>query len=91
MAINSRAGLKVMAKKFLGRNLNFLAITFEPAVRLIQNFEFGKTCMFPGLFAKLVSFWMDCEKFHLLTSIKEMKEKFTAIEILYLKVLLNLG
>ena len=55
--INRTAGLKVMAKKFLGRNLNFLAITFKPTVRLIPNFKCGKICKIHGLFAKSVSPW----------------------------------
>ena len=55
--INRTAGLKVMAKKFLGRNLNFLAITFKPAVWLIPNFECGKICKILGLFAKSISPW----------------------------------
>ena len=36
--------------------------------------------------AKLVSFWMDCERFVLLTDDKSRREAFNAIEILYLKV-----
>ena len=36
--------------------------------------------------AKLVSFWMDCERFLLLTDDEARKEAFNAIEILYLKV-----
>ena len=55
--INRTTGSKVMAKKLLGQNLNFLAITFEPAVRFIPNFECRKICMFLGLFAKSVSPW----------------------------------
>ena len=55
--INRTAGLKVMAKKFLGRNLNFLAITFMPTVRLIPNFKCGKICKILGLFARSVSPW----------------------------------
>ena len=36
--------------------------------------------------AKLVSFWMDCERFQLMSDDKSRKECFNAIEILYLKV-----
>ena len=36
--------------------------------------------------AKLVSFWMDCERFSLLSDDKSRKEAFNAIEILYFKV-----
>ena len=55
--INRTAGSKVMAKKFKFWPSNFLAITFEPVVRLIPNFECRKICMFLGLFAKSVSPW----------------------------------
>ena len=34
--------------------VNFLAITFEPVVRLSPNFESEKICMIHGLFAKAV-------------------------------------
>ena len=53
--IDRTACLKVMAKKCLGRNLNFLAITYMPAFRLSPNFESRKICMFLGLLAKSVS------------------------------------
>ena len=43
-----------MAKKLPGPNLNFLAITFEPVVRLIPNFEVVKICRVDGLFAKAI-------------------------------------
>ena len=53
--INRTAGgLKVMAKKFKFWPSNVLAITFEPAVRLIPNFECEKICKVGGLFAKAV-------------------------------------
>ena len=58
--INQTASLKVMAKKFLGQNLNFLAIILKPAVQLIPNFEFGKICKILSLFAK-----SSPQKFHL--------------------------
>ena len=53
--INRTAGSKVMAKKF--RPSNFLAITFEPVVRLIPNLKCRIICMFLGMFAKSVSPW----------------------------------
>ena len=45
-----------MAKKltFSQQKVNFLAITFEPVVRLSPNFESEKICMIHGLFAKAV-------------------------------------
>ena len=55
--LNRTTGSKVMAKKLFWSQINFLAITFEPAVRLIPNFECGKICMFLGLFAKSVLPW----------------------------------
>ena len=55
--INRTTGSKVMAKKLLGQNFNFLAITFEPAVLFIPNFECRKICMFLSLFAKSVLPW----------------------------------
>ena len=51
----SRPTPLVMTKKFKFWPSNFLAITFEPVVRLIPNFECRKICMFLGLFAKSVS------------------------------------
>ena len=42
----------VMAKNLNFGISNFLAITFEPVVRLISNFECGKICIDLGLFAK---------------------------------------
>ena len=52
--INWSTGLKVMAKNFISAQNNFLAITFEPVVRLIPNFEGAKICKVDGLFAKAV-------------------------------------
>ena len=55
--INRTAGLKVMAKKFVCGQNNFLAITSKPAVQLIPNFEYGKICMFLSLFANAILPW----------------------------------
>ena len=52
--INRSTGSKVMAKKFIYDQNNFLAITFEPVVRLSPNFEGTKICMVGGLLAKAV-------------------------------------
>ena len=49
--INRSTGLKVMTKKFIFVQNNFLAITFKPVDRLIPNFECVKICMVGGLFA----------------------------------------
>ena len=49
--INMSTGLKVMTKKFIFVQNNFLAITFKPVDRLIPNFECVKICMVGGLFA----------------------------------------
>ena len=49
--INRTTDSKVIAKKFTLDQNNFLAITFEPVVRLIPNFEGGKICRVDGLFA----------------------------------------
>ena len=48
--------LKSYANKltFSQQKVNFLAITFEPVVRLSPNFESEKICMIHGLFAKAV-------------------------------------
>ena len=52
--INRTTGSKVMAKKLFWPQMNFLAITFEPVVGLIPNFEGVKICRVDGLFAKAV-------------------------------------
>ena len=52
--LNRTSGSKVMAKKLFWPKINFLAITFEPVVRLIPNFEGAKICKVDGLFAKAV-------------------------------------
>ena len=49
--INRSTGLKVVTKKFIFVQNNFLAITFKPVDRLIPNFECVKICMVGGLFA----------------------------------------
>ena len=56
--INRSTGLKVMTKKFIFVENNFLAVTFKPVDRLIPNFECGKTCMVGGLFANAVKLLM---------------------------------
>ena len=56
--INRSTGLKVMTKKFVCVRNNFLAITFKPVDRSVPNFKCGKICMFLGLFAKSVLFWI---------------------------------
>ena len=52
--INRTTGSKVMAKKFIWGQNNFLAITFELVVELSPNFEGAKICKANGLFAKAV-------------------------------------
>ena len=52
--INRTTGSKVMTKKLFRHQINFLAITFEPVDRLIQNFEGAKICKVDGFFAKEV-------------------------------------
>ena len=49
-------GSKVIVKKltFSQQKVNFLAISFEPVVRLSPNFESEKICMIHGLFPKAV-------------------------------------
>ena len=46
--------LKSYGQKIQIGQINFLAITFKPVVRLIPNFECGKICMVGGLFANAV-------------------------------------
>ena len=57
--INQTTGSKIISKKFIYGQNNFLAIcgqndfsaiTFEPVVRLIPNFEGAKICKGGGLF-----------------------------------------
>ena len=45
-----------MAKKLtsIQQKVDFLAITFEPVVRLSPNFESEKICTIYGLFAKAI-------------------------------------
>ena len=52
--INRSTGLKVMTKKFIFVQNNFLAITFKPVDGLIPNFESVKICMVGGLFANAI-------------------------------------
>ena len=52
--INQSTGLKVMTKKFIFVQNNFLAITFKPVDQSIPNFECEKICMVGGLFANAV-------------------------------------
>ena len=52
--INRTTGSKVMTKKLFWSQMNFLAITSEPVVRSIRNFEGEKICMVDGLFSNAV-------------------------------------
>ena len=46
--------LKSYGQNLFWSQINFLAITFEPVVRLIPNFEGAKICMVDGLFSNAV-------------------------------------
>ena len=52
--LNQTTGSKVMGKKLFWSQVNFLAITSEPVVRSIRNFEGAKICMVDGLFSNAV-------------------------------------
>ena len=52
--INRTTGSKVMTKKLFWSQMNFLAITSEPVVRSIRNFEGAIICMVDGLFSNAV-------------------------------------
>ena len=60
--INRTTGSKVMTKKLFWSQMNFLAITSEPVVRSIRNFEGEKICMVDGLFSNAVQplFFLKC-------------------------------
>ena len=54
LGINPTTGSKVMTKKLFWSQMNFLAITSEPVVQSIPNFEGGKICNVCGLFSNAV-------------------------------------
>ena len=53
--INRTTGSKVMAKKFICDQNNFLAITFESVVQLIPNFDVSRICKGGCLFVEAVT------------------------------------